>query len=464
MQIDQLIQPLTTKSNQLYSTAQNSFETNAFATILGAEQIKSEALASDEVDSIKALTVNPATLSASDLFFRALSQPSQPVEPLKPAVATGIATTPVYEFKGDLAFKISDTNSHAVLSSRLSAHSEPVAIGIKAGSYSANQIAEQINSAIASQRDTRRVDIKAYAENGRVFLSTSETGDTSEISLEGNEEFERFFGSRSLKVNGEGGEKASATSENRLMDGREISSGGNRVALRYWSADGQYNDFKIMTPEIKDREFLSGDEILKLYNDAFSEQVGGALVASYNKAGQMVFESAEGGTDNGFRLIRLPGNFSVGMNQANSGYATAGKGGTSAKLELQTPESPAQITIQDRIQFRVADTEDNRSQWIILGQDGKSTTYSKDSLQSIIEKSNLSKTIVDFGFNQFNQLEFVSKNPGSDFGFSLQTPNAKMNAKLFSELGFLAEILNLGTGTTEPEEQKPDSKPKKKIA
>ncbi|MBW7875073.1 MAG: hypothetical protein H3C47_03675 [Candidatus Cloacimonetes bacterium] len=456
MQIDQLIQPLIVKNSLTELSKKNPVETNAFAAVLGAEQAHIEE--TDSVVSLNVQTVNPPTLNPSDLFFRNLLQSAPVVEPLNPAIARGIATTPVYEFKNEMSFTISDTNSHDVLSSRLSAHSEPVKVSFRPGSYSASQIADQINSAIASQRATRRVDITASSEDGRVFLNTSETGDTSEISLEGNEEFARFFGSSRLKVNGSGGEKAFATSENRLADGRQVSSGGNRVALRYWSSDGQYNDHKIMTPEISDREFLSGDEILKLYNEAFSEQIGGAVVARYNDAGQMVFESAEGGTDNGFRLIRLPGNFSVGMNQSNSGYATLGKGGTSARLELQTPDSPSQITIQDRLQFRVADTDGNRSHWIMLGEEGKSTSYSKQSLFSLIEKANLNNTLVEFGLNQLNQLEFRSKNPGSDYGFTLQTPNHKMNSRLFSELGFLADVLNLGTG--HPESEKADTKPK----
>jgi len=371
-----------------------------------------------------------------------------------PARAIGKTSTPVYSFSEDMVFTVADTDAHDVLSWRLSDHTEKAEIRIAGGrTYTAEELAKEINRSVSQQRSSRRADIKAFVEDGRVLVTTGKGGDSSEVKIEGNRAFEKFFGSSSLIQQGEGGEKSYATSDNVLNDGRVVTSGGNRVALRYWSADGEFNDFKITTTALKNQDFVSGEEILSMYNQAFEEQIGGALTARFNESGQIVFESAKGGSDSGFRLIRMGGNFSYGTNQSNLGYATGGTGGTAATLDFQTKTSPGGIRVEGQVRFRIEDLEGNSTKSVILGEENQSMFIEKSDILEAFEKAGIKKINVGVLFNENNQLELYSLNEGKSAGFSLQTESSDMDKKLERNLGFVAGIKYLGTGY---EDEKPD--------
>ncbi len=365
-----------------------------------------------------------------------------------PAKVAGKASTPIYRFEKDLVFTVADTDAHNVLSSRLSDHTEKAEVRVAGGrTYTAEELAKEINRSVSQQRSSRRADIKAIVEDGRVLVTTGKTGDSSEVKIEGNKTFENFFGTPALIKNGEGGEKSFAVSDNILSDGRTVTSGGNRVALRYWSADGEFNDFKITTPALKNQDSLTGEDLLGLYNQAFEDQIGGAVTARFNEEGQIVFESAKGGSDSGFRLIRMGGNFTYGTNQSNSGYASIGSGGTAAVLDFQTPESLGGMMFNGATTFRIQDLNGNSTKSITLGEEGQTSFIEKADILKEFEKAGIKKTDVRVQFNQDNQLELFSLTAGKDSGFYLETDSPEMDKRLEQNLGFLAGFKYIGTGT-----------------
>lgn len=255
----------------------------------------------------------------------------KPVETVKEAVL---------ELPRALVIEIADTNAHDVLSfnkktqTGLSEHTESVQVKLEGKkSYTASDLADLINSSIKQMREPVRPLIEAQVENGDLVLKSLETGETSEITMRAVTRkglFKQVFGSDEIKVNGSGGSLATLATDGILSEGRPITSGGNRVALRYWSSDGEVIDKRIVTEQI-DKEFISGQEILDLYNKAFEEQADGAIRARFDDEGKVLFESTKGGEDNGFRLVRMGGNFTAPSSET---YATIGTGGEAASLNL----------------------------------------------------------------------------------------------------------------------------------
>lgn len=255
----------------------------------------------------------------------------KPVETVKEAVL---------ELPRALVIEIADTNAHDILSfdqktqTGLSEHTESVQIKLEGKkSYTASDLANLINSAIKETREPVRPLLEAQVEKGNLVLKSLETGETSEITLRAASReglFKKIFGSDEIKVNGSGGSLATLETQGVLSEGRKVTSGGNRVALRYWSSDGEMQDKKIVTDPI-DKEFVTGQEILDLYNKAFEEQADGAIRARFDDEGKVLFESTKGGEDNGFRLVRMGGNFTAPSDET---YATIGTGGEAASLNL----------------------------------------------------------------------------------------------------------------------------------